>query len=67
MSTVLIDQDRCKGCRLCINACPRRLLAVSREPNLKGQHTAVVLDAARCTGCALCAEMCPDVAITVEK
>jgi len=28
---VVIDKDRCKGCGLCIAACPNQVLAFSRS------------------------------------
>ena len=33
---VMIDRDRCKGCELCVNACPKAVLSMSKEINLKG-------------------------------
>ncbi|MBW1768873.1 MAG: 4Fe-4S binding protein [Deltaproteobacteria bacterium] len=31
-----IDSDRCKGCGLCINVCPKNVLEISSEDNTKG-------------------------------
>ncbi len=36
MSEILIDRDLCKGCELCVNACPQRILAMGKEINTKG-------------------------------
>lgn len=68
MAKTTIDQARCKGCGLCVDICPRKVLELDTERlNAKGLTPARVTDMERCIGCALCATMCPDVAITVEK
>ncbi len=61
------DQDRCKGCGLCITACPKNLLALGSTTNIKGYHPAGCTDEASCVGCASCAKMCPDSIITIKK
>jgi len=66
--TVLIDRERCKGCELCVNACPHHLLHLSPQLNMRGYHPAELDDAAAdCTGCALCALVCPDVVLTIYR
>ena len=67
MAKVTIQADRCKGCGLCIDACPKKVLALAKEINVKGYHPASVQDPDHCIGCAFCARMCPDCVITVEK
>lgn len=66
---ISIDEELCKGCGLCIDCCPNKLIAISNEKiNLKGYFPAVFSDDDNvCSGCKLCAVMCPDVAITVNK
>lgn len=61
-----IATERCKGCELCIAACPQGVLAldVSRTNGL-GHHPIRLLDAAGCTSCAFCARVCPDAVFTV--
>jgi 2-oxoglutarate ferredoxin oxidoreductase subunit delta len=61
-----IESDRCKGCELCVGACPHDLLAIdSSTVNRLGHHPIRLLDAAACTSCALCARICPDAVFTV--
>lgn len=68
MSKITIDKNRCKGCGLCVEACPKKLLVLD-EVNLneKGYAPAAMTDQSKCIACAFCAKMCPDCVITVEK
>lgn len=61
-----IASDRCKGCELCIGACPHRVLALGvGVVNRLGYHPIRLIDPAGCTSCALCAKVCPDAVFTV--
>lgn len=62
------NQDRCKGCELCVAACPKHILELdSTATNVKGYHPATCTDEAQCVGCASCAKICPDSIITIKK
>ncbi|MBI4702560.1 MAG: 4Fe-4S binding protein [Deltaproteobacteria bacterium] len=65
MPKVIVDADRCKGCELCVRACPQQILDLSKGFNVKGYSYACVQDQPRCLGCRLCAITCPDVAIAI--
>lgn len=68
MVKLTIDEVLCKGCGLCVRACPKGILALSKTKiNAKGYHPAELTDAAACVGCASCAKTCPDVVIRIEK
>lgn len=68
MAKVTVNEERCKGCGLCIQACPKSIMALNKESlNKKGYHPAHCIEMVVCIGCAFCATMCPDVAITVDK
>ena len=64
--TVDIAIETCKGCELCIEACPQDSLSLSKEINAIGYHYAVLVQD-NCTGCANCALVCPDAVITVYR
>lgn len=65
---VTIDQQRCKGCDLCVVACPTDVLALQpNEVNDRGYHFAYTANPDNCIGCASCATVCPDACFTVYK
>lgn len=65
---VIFDQDLCKGCELCVKACPKGIVSIDEHRiNKKGYNPATVVDMDQCTGCTSCATMCPDQVITVER
>jgi 2-oxoglutarate ferredoxin oxidoreductase subunit delta len=65
MPQVIIDKNYCKGCELCMKACPQEIIKMSAEINVKGYFYAQVVDQPRCIGCRLCAITCPDIAIEI--
>lgn len=67
MAKIEVNKDKCKGCELCVSACPLGLVKMSREINVFGNHFAEQTEPERCIGCALCGIMCPDLCITVYK
>jgi len=67
MEKVRILEKYCKGCGICIEVCPNKILAIGDKSNEKGYFTAICLDQGKCISCALCAKVCPDVAIEVYK
>lgn len=64
---VVVDTERCKGCAVCVVACPFDVLALSKEVNGKGYPFADKVHPDACTGCANCAIVCPDSCITVYR
>lgn len=63
---IIIDTERCKGCNLCVEFCPKGCIVISKSSNKKGFFP-VETSNNGCTGCAACAIVCPDVAIKVFR
>ncbi len=59
-----IDEDRCKGCCLCVEFCPKDVLAMTTDRlNSRGVPFAECVDPDQCIGCLACALVCPDAVI----
>ncbi len=64
---IVVNELICKGCELCVDACPQQVIALAVERiNAKGYHPAELVKEG-CTGCAICATVCPEAAITVYR
>jgi 2-oxoglutarate ferredoxin oxidoreductase subunit delta len=63
--TITVDTEVCKGCELCITACPPRVLSMSAEVNHLGFHYPQLHPG--CTGCAACLFVCPDFVFEVFR
>jgi 2-oxoglutarate ferredoxin oxidoreductase subunit delta len=62
-----VSEIYCKGCELCVEACPKNVLKLDMDRlTPKGYHPAKLI-AEGCTGCNICAVICPDAAITVYR
>ena len=65
---VTVDTERCKGCNLCVVACPCGVLGLQQnEVNNRGYHYAHAVDPDKCIGCQSCALVCPDACIEVYR
>ncbi|MBN2851067.1 MAG: 4Fe-4S binding protein [Erysipelotrichaceae bacterium] len=65
---VTFDENRCKGCGLCVNACPVHILELdASKMNAIGYHPSHSFAPDKCIACGSCALMCPDTVITVER
>ncbi len=56
---VEVNREECTGCGLCVEACERRALKISTEPNHYGVYPVQQQDAA-CGGCVTCYYLCPE-------
>jgi 2-oxoglutarate ferredoxin oxidoreductase subunit delta len=62
-----VSDRYCKGCELCVSACPQDVLRLDKgRLTAKGYHP-VYLSGEGCTGCGICALICPEAAITVYR
>ena len=66
MAKIKINKQRCKGCYLCVVNCPKNLIRISPDMNIKGIKP-VIFSGGKCTGCGMCAVICPDGVITIIK
>lgn len=58
---VTVNTERCKGCSLCVVACPKHVLSLQeKEVNNRGYHYAYMAVPEECIGCQSCALVCPD-------
>ena len=65
---IVVDKERCKGCSLCVAACPVKVISLAdKMVNRRGYRDVEQTDAERCTGCTSCAIVCPDGCITVYR
>ena len=60
LRTVTVKKHFCKGCGICVNLCPKKVLA------LDSQGKASVQNPSLCTGCSTCETHCPDFALRLE-
>jgi len=62
-----VNADECKGCGLCVEACPRKVISLSERLNHYGYRTATYAGTG-CNGCGICFMACPEPgAITVLR
>ncbi len=65
---VTVNTERCKGCSLCVVACPKHVLSLQeKEVNNRGYHYAYMAVPQECIGCQSCALVCPDACIEVYR
>jgi len=64
--SIVVNELYCKGCELCVSACPQHVIGMADHLTPKGYHPAVLIGEG-CTGCEICAIVCPDAAITVYR
>jgi len=66
LAPIDIATDRCKGCGLCVEACPKHVLELDDDlVNALGYHPVHLEDPAGCTSCVICARVCPDAVFTI--
>ena len=56
---VELNHEECKGCGLCVEACPPKVLHLASRLNHCGYHPAEY-SGTGCTGCAICFFVCPE-------
>lgn len=64
---IVVDVEKCKGCSVCIPACPTDVILLSKDVNIKGYTYAYMENPDDCIACTNCAIVCPDGVISVYK
>ena len=67
MHQVNIDKSFCKGCMICLNACPKNVIETTDIRSEAGHLVPQAINLIDCTACRLCEIMCPDTCIEVIK
>jgi len=60
-STLHVRRDWCKGCDICVEACPEQILELDQTGHI------LVSDISQCIFCGICAERCPDFCFSIER
>ncbi|MGE5379949.1 MAG: mercury methylation ferredoxin HgcB [Methylocystaceae bacterium] len=58
--TLMVDRDKCTGCRICLDVCPHDVLEIQDK-------LIAIRDRDACMECGACARNCPFEAITVQS
>lgn len=62
---IIINEDWCKGCNICIDRCPLGALEESDKLNRRGVRPPRLKEENDCNYCRLCELLCPDLALAV--
>lgn len=57
--TLQLDEDKCNGCKICVEVCPHAVFVVVSKK-------ATIVDRDACMECGACAQNCEPGAITVD-
>jgi 2-oxoglutarate ferredoxin oxidoreductase subunit delta len=59
---VIIFATWCKGCRICVELCPTKVLAMGADEDMPR-----IVAPEKCTACHFCDTHCPDLALVVKR
>jgi 4Fe-4S ferredoxin len=67
--SLTLDKNKCTGCGVCMEICPREAIAVTRTPKTTGENAQpprVTIKEEKCTYCGMCEALCPFGALTLK-
>ncbi len=66
MPRLYIEDRYCKGCGICIEFCPVKILKPAQKISPRGYFMPECDEMDKCTQCGMCSLLCPDFAIVVS-
>ncbi|MDQ7032215.1 MAG: 4Fe-4S dicluster domain-containing protein [Desulfonauticus sp.] len=69
MGRVEFLENLCKGCLLCTEVCPKKIIVQADRFNKQGYKVVEIKpeNMDKCMGCGFCSLICPDSALVVYK
>ena len=66
--SLTLNKDKCVGCGMCMQICPREAIEVTLTPKVEGkaQTPTVTINKEKCTYCGVCEAICPFAAVTTR-
>ncbi len=64
---IIIDKRLCKGCGICVEFCPQKILELGDEIDERGLHLPTAVRPDECKACSICELYCPDFAIAIVR
>lgn len=64
---MVVFHGLCKGCGLCIEKCPVKVIKFSQKDLGVYSTPSVEIDINKCIFCGICETTCPDSALRVDK
>lgn len=59
MNHIILEPEECKGCRLCVQFCPKNCIVIGSSINKMGYQYAE-FKSDKCTACGICYTVCPE-------
>ena len=67
--SLTLDKNKCTGCGICMEICPREAIEVTKTPKIEGEEAkrpTVAISEEKCTYCGMCEALCPFGALSIK-
>lgn len=67
--SLTLDKNKCTGCGICMEICPREAIQVTKTPKTEGEEAkppTVAINEEKCTYCGMCEALCPFGALSLK-